>query len=423
MDGVRQRWVLSESDLDNFEYEERKCKLIHLRRGEYGNRHVQSWDIKNESEWKEIFEDEKDVLFTSTPSTSVILGSRSNKPHEGLGYMPFSRLIFEGILKRFFVHDSIARTISRNYTAIFSRTTLTYEGVPETAIVYTCRSSAHWENDLALSATYFPDTGSIFAVFYGCNDHSTGKTIMTRITNRIAKSSEDGFCHPMLLVGVFAEIERARMRELVSNAKVALHDIIDEVQINGYRSISRSTSPEHPWLNVYEIRNGLSFWAKLLVDMISHIDELDEGACCRSSQGETFINTGRRIKDRLREIHLEYGALVKDCDMIIDGVTLATNLAIARDNMNDGKQMKSIALVTMIFLPATFVATFFSMTLIELGPSYVWLYPSVTIPLTVIVLSAYWVIVMQPWRERKPELLYLNKNVGKPRETTYCCWV
>ncbi|KAJ8132077.1 hypothetical protein O1611_g1547 [Lasiodiplodia mahajangana] len=391
-----------------------------------GNREAQSSDVTTEDEWKRLFEDvcqEKDVPVTCTPVTSVILGSRSIKPLEKLGYLPFSRPIFEDILKRFFVHDSVARTIFRNYTGTFSRTHLQYESVPEAAIVYTCRSSAHWENDLALSATYFPDTGSIFAVFYGCNDHSAGKTIMTRIANRIAKSSEDGFCHPMLLVGVFAEIERARMRELVLNAKVALQDVIDEVQINGYKSISRSTSPAHPWLNVYEIRNGLDFWAKLLIDMISHIDELDQGQYYCSSRGERFCKTGRRIKDRLREIHLEYGGLIKDCDMIIDGMTLATNLALARDNMNDGKQMKSIALVTMIFLPATFVATFFSMTLIKLGPGYIWLYPSVTIPLTVVVLSAYWVIVVQPWREKRSELLHLNGNDGRMRGTGYCCWV
>ncbi|KAH8160880.1 hypothetical protein CIB48_g7372 [Xylaria polymorpha] len=100
---------------------------------------------------------------------------------------------------------------------------------------------------------------------------------MTKIANRIAKSSEDAFSHPTLLVGIFAEIGRGRMRELVLKAKVTLQDVIDALQSNGYRSISQSTSPTDPWLDVYEIKNGLEFWAKLLVNMISHIEELDKG--------------------------------------------------------------------------------------------------------------------------------------------------
>ncbi|KAI0539599.1 hypothetical protein GGR58DRAFT_227864 [Xylaria digitata] len=425
MDWVRQRWRLSECDLDNFEYAERKCKLIQLCHDDDGNRQVQSLDIATEDEWKRWFDDEKDILLTSKPTTSVILGSRSDKSYEGLGYLPFSRPIFEDILKRFSIHDSVARTIFRNYTATFSRTYLVSESAPETAIVYNCRTSAQWGNDLALSATYFPDTGSIFAMFYGCNDHSIEKTIMTRIANRISKSSEDAFSHPMFLVGVFAEIERARMRELVLSAKVALQNVIDALQINGYRSISHSTSPADPWLNVYEIRNGLEFWAKLLANMISHIEELNRDQH-HSKQGEPFRRTGRRIKDRLEEIHLEYEGLVKDCDRIVDGMTLATSLALARDNMNDGKQMKAIALLTMIFLPATFVATFFSMTLVELGPNYGWLYPSVTIPLTITVLSAYWVAVVKPWRKHELYPANAYKSDGKKKDhsfSRYCCLV
>ncbi|KAI0188585.1 hypothetical protein EV127DRAFT_497057, partial [Xylaria flabelliformis] len=340
----------------------------------------------------------------------------SNKSHEGLSYLPFSRPTFEDILKRFFVHDSVARTISRNYTATFSRTNLAF------GLVYNCRSSAHWGNDLALSATYFPDTGSIFAVFYGCNDIAIGKTVMKKIANRITKSSEDAFSHPMLLVGILVEIERGRMRELVSKAKVALQDVIDALQSSGYRSISQSTSPTNPWLDVYEIKNSLEFWAKLLLNMISHIEELDQGQY-HTNPRESFRRTGQRIRDRLEEIHMEYEGLVKDCDMIVEGMTLATSLALARDNMNDGKQMKAIALVTMVFLPATFVATLFSTTLVQLGPSDVWLYASVTIPLTITVLSAYWVVV-RPWKKWKPNPSSFNKVDGaRNLLSRYCCLV
>ncbi|KAI1325131.1 hypothetical protein F5Y16DRAFT_378913 [Xylariaceae sp. FL0255] len=406
MDWARQRWELSEWDLETFEYAERKCKVIRLGFDDCGDRIVRSTDLVTKKDWALEFESEKEALEICKPTTCVILGSRSHQSNEGLSSLPFARSVFDNVTERFCVHESVARTIFRNYAGTFTQTRLLHGKTSKRAVVYNCRSSAHWDNDLALSVTYFPETGSIFGIFYGCNDHSLGKTVMTKIANRLSRSSEDAFTHPMLLVGLFVEMERARLRGLVSNAKIALQDIIDNLQRSGYSAISQSDkSPADPWLGIYTIKNGLELWTKLLLKMISHIDELDRDAGlqppCRSGQSDdSYSRTGQRIKDRLEEIHLEFEGLVKECEMIIDGMTLATNLAIARDNMQDGKRMKSIAVVTMVFLPATSVATFFSMTILSLDPSYIWLYPSITIPLTILVLCIYRLDILRTWQKQ-----------------------
>jgi Mg2+ and Co2+ transporter CorA len=75
-----------------------------------------------------------------------------------------------------------------------------------------------------------------------------------------------------------------------------------------------------------------------------------------------------------------------------------TSITIAEDTHRDSASMKTIAALTMVFLPATFVATFFSMGFFHFGvndnvqlkvaPLW-WLYLVVTIPLTVMVLVAW----------------------------------
>ncbi|KAI8965303.1 hypothetical protein F5Y11DRAFT_344746 [Daldinia sp. FL1419] len=424
MDWARQRWMLSEGDLSNFEYSNRRCRAIQLCYNDQRQRHVQYWDLSSDLEWQGWFAKEKFMPKSSSDcTTSIILGSRKEESDCGLSHLPFSRLVFERILGRFFVHDSIARTIFRNYAATFSRTYLPIEKSQGTALVYNCRSSAHWQDDLALSVTYFPDTRRTYAVFYGCNSHSAGKTIMERISNRFVRSSEDSFCHPMLSVGIFAEIERLRMRELVLSRKTALQDTIDGLQAHGYGVLTNSKSHVDPWLNVYAIRNGLECWIGVLASMIAHIDELSR-AYDQINDGGSFYNTGRRIKDRLSEIHAEYLDLIRECNMIIDGMTLATNLALARDNMNESKQMKSIAVVTMIFLPGTFVATLFSMSIFDLSSRYAWLYPCVTIPLTVVIVGIYIFVVVRPQRRaapRSPDFDGECQEKGKSRKSL--CWV
>jgi hypothetical protein len=86
-----------------------------------------------------------------------------------------------------------------------------------------------------------------------------------------------------------------------------------------------------------------------------------------------------------------------------------TGLRIARDTQRDSVSMKTISWLTMVFLPATFVATFFGMGFfqfhkdsenhshISVAPEW-WLYLAVTLPLTAVVLGAWngWLW----WKER-----------------------
>ncbi|KAI4861453.1 hypothetical protein F4820DRAFT_460948 [Hypoxylon rubiginosum] len=414
MDWVRQRWKLSEGDLSNFEYENRICKVIRLSYDEQKQRKVEHWDLLSDSQWMDWFQRETLIPEDSRNFTaSLVLGSRKEDSNYGLSYLPFSRLVFERIYDRFFIHDSLARTIFRNYAVVFSRTYLPIENSLGTCnLVYNCRSSAHWKDDIALSSTYFPSTGRTYAVFYGCNDTSAGKTVMARIANRFIKSSENSFCHPMLSVGIFAEIERSRMRELVLSGKTDLQDTIDALQLHGYGAITKFKSRVDPWLRIYSIRNGLECWVQIVHKMVAHIDELAMPPC-ETNRRDEFSSAGSRIKDRLGEIHLEYLELIRECNMIIDGMTLSTNMALARDNMSEGKQMKAIAVVTMVFLPATFVATLFSMTLFDLDSSSMWLYPSIAIPLTIIVLGIYVFVVLRPrekWMMRNPDPCHNNEK-------------
>ncbi|MCJ1402204.1 hypothetical protein MMC11_005424 [Xylographa trunciseda] len=79
------------------------------------------------------------------------------------------------------------------------------------------------------------------------------------------------------------------------------------------------------------------------------------------------------------------------------------NIEISKAAKRDSELMKGITVVTMVFLPATFMATFFSMVFWHVGTEtevqllvdrWIWLYPAVTLPLTVLILTWYWAF---PW--------------------------
>ncbi|ROV90553.1 hypothetical protein VSDG_07460 [Cytospora chrysosperma] len=191
------------------------------------------------------------------------------------------------------------------------------------------------------------------------------------------------------------------------------------------------------WLQISWLRNGLEDWKRQLQKMIAHCNELQQAGFYipeRSFQGSTestpinaspnvdifdqkreftyspsidelggLEDAGSRIHQKLLELEEEYNEKIRTCATVIDGMALAaqldwnkigrrdtkTNLKISKSNLviaeatkRDGRRMRSIAVLTMIFLPATFVATVFSMTFFNWTPEqgqavlspYIWIY-------------------------------------------------
>lgn len=106
-------------------------------------------------------------------------------------------------------------------------------------------------------------------------------------------------------------------------------------------------------------------------------------------------------------ISASFGALQKRVEAQMTGLyTLLgqrdskLNLAMAHDSRRlasaskrDSSSMKTIAVLTTVFLPGTFIATVFSMPMVDYPPSKFWIYLAIAIPLTIAVM-AFWAIWM-----------------------------
>jgi hypothetical protein len=283
--------------------------------------------------------------------------------------LPFEKDTFRDICKRFFIHPSIARVISRADVPLFSRAQVKIGSVDSeggsqlafgvyrvtylsvlcrilTSIVYNCRSSNIWKNDLALTVTYFPRSKIIFGIFFGCT-----AAVETQILNRIASTEEQAF-HPMLLPGIFAELERTRMVEIVETTideiEVAIHDLDSGVNNTSIELLApefyeqeNAFGTRHGrrrvWLNTNFLRNRLQIWKTQLAKMIAHVDELLESdvSYARYQESEykqaqsqvddaAFKQTSVLIKDRLQALIEEFQDKIEDCTISIDGMTIAT---------------------------------------------------------------------------------------------------
>ncbi|KAI1749792.1 hypothetical protein F4782DRAFT_287842 [Xylaria castorea] len=438
MDWLRSDDAVWDKNMNIMEFTPTKNKALVVTKQARTELRAQEYTLQSDEDWQNWLDwhshqPERHV----TSKITLILGARADT--EGidpgiLSYLPFSESLFRQLIKNFNIHGTIARTINRSTSCAFIRKFHFWDSHLEQSIVYNCRSTASWQGDLGLSVTFNPRTLTTKAVMFGCDDPTT-KNIISRLSN-----SDIPELHPMVLVVLFAELERDRLDRLVRN-KIShlIKEIFRTTERKNYTLNNKESSSLSPslatsikdWLEMGELRNGLQAFKRKMQDMIAHTDELqilfdpenDELSIGSDLDPEVLRglrDAGSRIKERLKHLVDEFDEHIANCATIISGVGLAsqlewnqigredtfTNIQIAHNGLKvaqhtrrDSELMKSIALLTMVFLQATFVATLFSMGIFEwkgmhgeilsVSP-YIWLYVAVTVVITSVTLGTWY---------------------------------
>lgn len=141
---------------------------------------------------------------------------------------------------------------------------------------------------------------------------------------------------------------------------------------------------------------------ELDLSMIRNIrDSCDMHISLAQSRQDHIQELRNRIEDQIRVVEMLVSQRDTQLNMEIAAAArrdTEISVEIARATKRDSELMRGIAAVTMIFLPATFVATFFSMVFFHVGDERIialkvdrniWMYPTVTLPLTVGIVMWY----------------------------------
>ncbi|KAF4468752.1 hypothetical protein FALBO_4357 [Fusarium albosuccineum] len=207
-------------------------------------------------------------------TTSTTGGRRTSR------ILPFSEHSFQKIVERFYIHETIARVINRADIPTFSARELEMgdnNGQTYPAFVYNCRTSNAWNNDLAFSATYFPHCGLTYAIMFGCP-----MSVEVQILNRLNRVTSEA-SHPLLMPGIFMELERLRHVRLVDEtiddleARIQEIDLVfnDTETVSAEENAARKEAKRSAWLDTMFLRNQLVNWITYLEKLIDHADELN----------------------------------------------------------------------------------------------------------------------------------------------------
>ncbi|KPM37027.1 hypothetical protein AK830_g9517 [Neonectria ditissima] len=231
---------------------------------------------------------ERDALQGGEISNSPASNANTNG-QRGLRTLPFSQGLFKKLIKKFYVPRSISRAISRADVPTISVAKIDMGNDDEPsfpAFVYNCRTSNAWGNDLALTATYFPHCNMTFAILFGC-PISVEEQMLTRLNLATSEA-----IHPLLIPGIFTELERVRHIEVVETTVDELETRIleldpksmgDEV-MSAADKAERDQAKRNAWLDTTYLRNQLISWNTHLEKLRHHVEDLNQTVFSPPSQ-------------------------------------------------------------------------------------------------------------------------------------------
>lgn len=344
------------------------------------------------------------------PTFYLIIHERRKNPEPSLPdseetskTLPYSKETFKALSEKLYQHRSLAWSMQRTSTSIFNsrRTNWNVDKPKEQAIVYNCRSDTNtlkFNEDILISTTYFRDRPWIFSAIYG---YPSGKA--QTLVSRLKKFKEPAF-HPLMVPMVFVEHERERFMEEMEIKGPKLEERIldlenrlqddkhrkalnrDQIKEENREMTQKDCESAKLWDDVSRLRNGMESFRKVLASMeqqfetfkelklVSHLQDTDETVY------DSIIS--EQIRCRIRELDAEVDGNIRKCEGLLAGMALAiqvewnyhtrrdakANIFIARASHQDSTQMKMISWIGMIFLPGTFLATFFSMSFFQWIP-------------------------------------------------------
>ncbi|KAK0710367.1 hypothetical protein B0T21DRAFT_376492 [Apiosordaria backusii] len=312
------------------------------------------------------------------PSVSIILFPRHNhgitptlpvRDVSTLKYLPISLTIFQRVVETFNIHQALQILINRGKSTIWR-----FHPCPsKNQYTYLLRTDNTLENDLALSVYYDANDKALRAVFFGCTEQDV-RWIQGRLQVGTGKTA----LAPLTMISALLELERGHrvsdvdkydrlMTELVENFPENLNsgartsqNRYNEDDPEGLFGVSRAVTYMKGRLERWKAEIGRLQNDASEVEFLPFMDDPVDGA----NPKVPLIH----YKGYLAHLMDDYEDRIRKCSSILDTASQAFQMEIAASARKQANKMKTLAIMTMVFLPATFLSTLFALSMFQWRP-------------------------------------------------------
>ncbi|PNP60642.1 hypothetical protein FNYG_14626 [Fusarium nygamai] len=295
--------------------------------------------------------------------------------------------------------------------------------------------------NLALSLSYNPNTGTTQGFLLGCSDFQL-MYIRQQLTQLASLASHPALIPTLISCYVCSLLENSvsdlwskllKVEWESGQTGIQMHDALGRWPASENKDYTALTKDA---LGIAQLATTRQSSADTLIQSIDSVQEclkyvnsvappqrkdavnsastaIEEQLRLATENAKELLSRSQFIKERTQtQITAIYNLIAQNDSLTNRGLAVDSH-AMAVASRRDSSAMKAIGLLTMVFLPATFIATLFAMPIFqwnaEPGTSVVsdrfWVYWAVTLPLTAIV-----VLVWLAW------LRLTTRNRPAPRD-------
>ncbi|KAI0387447.1 hypothetical protein F5Y04DRAFT_240201 [Hypomontagnella monticulosa] len=353
----------------------------------------------------------EDIILNSGPEPSTF----TDLPLDG----PTSRS-WEKIAEAFHLPGHFPKLAARKQTSVtFMGRSIKSSGTTKKLWMHTAIANPYFEEDaFAVASSHFEGRHLTLAVMFGCSECQIDRI------NGLLNACGEFLGHPLLMMGIYAELQLDRLVSLV-NATQRNYDILMDGIDN---DINRGKRDCFTWKTIREVR--LIREESMKVEEEITATKLRLATAC-SSALETLKESGcpdyesettRRFRERSNDITTRLEDQVTRCRIVIENISFATDIIRSELSRQETQISSGISLIAMVYLPLTTMATIFAMPIFqwsndwrdwryhpvdsgntsdsnsqdasdgELPPvvsGYIWIYLSISVSLTIITYFSF----------------------------------
>ncbi|KAI1179651.1 hypothetical protein F4777DRAFT_600438 [Nemania sp. FL0916] len=293
--------------------------------------------------------------------------------------IPITTEAWEDIMEHFYLPAHYSKVVERGVASVVSiRRTTEHKG-PVWMQVGTTTPAA--TEGYAFASTHFESQRFTYAIMVGCSVAQIDKV------RKLLSSFEDSSKHPLLMLGIFAELELRRLEELVSRQKGSYNYLIKRLEgQQGGTSTSRFS-----WDVVRDVLETRDEFQSAEAEIeaakrqmengcIRQVDELweryqkkkkkpqEEGNTPSDEAEERLNEVTRLFSERFHDILLRLEGLGAQCRLRAENISTRTELIrsqLAWQEAHTSAQNTEIgtliAIMALVYLPVTGVATILAM--------------------------------------------------------------
>ncbi|KAI0484501.1 hypothetical protein GGR56DRAFT_614079 [Xylariaceae sp. FL0804] len=376
-----------------------KNQLLRVREGMIEELGLLEWlEVADDFPWKD-----------DQPGHIIMICGESTGPFgRELSSIPIPADVFGEINAQFKLHKHLIEVIRLMETDI-SATILedSHQKVHVFTALMQSTISKYWLGHMAIASTYSTVGKTSRAIVLGCNRDN-----LSKITRQLERRSDGLSGHPLLLIGVFAEIQRDRYKDMAREIGSCAETLAQQslAQSFGLPKFSDDDLNEirEARQNSLQLQEEVLEASRQIQKVVSYIDLVLD----TSALPEHLVGT-KRFRGRFLEIRIEYENILDRSKSFVSQMDITTNFYWqGQINQATARLSVGLALVTVFYLPATIIATLFAMPVFDFkadwrdihnrptgdnqdgeGPVvsvYLWWYLLATAILTVFTLAFYW---------------------------------